>query len=465
MPPVSRQPRQTLDERRQWARRFGESVRSASEEFVELVHEEIGKPRHETITAEILPLVSSCTWHARNAGRILKPRGLGRRPWWLLGQKHRLHHAPLGRVAIIATWNYPVQLLGIQMVQAAVAGNTITVKPSEHAPRTQQKLLELAREAGLSIEELDWTEATREAGAALLTEHDFDHVIFTGSTTVGRRIAEGCAANLTASTLELSGRDSAFVLADADPDLAARTIWAAVATNAGQTCMAPRRALVHRDCYQQFCDALIPLAAGATPRKLVLDSEAPRIHKLVEDAVRAGGRTATGILEPLDAEQFRPAAVLDCPGTAELVSGDFFGPAIAVVPFDDLQDAMAIHQSADQHLATSVYTRNPGNVPSLLGDLESSTVTINDSLVPTAHPAASICGHGRSGWGASRGRRGLLAMTRPVHLARTSPRMRIPATPPDQRALSILERLIGIPRRPKSKSSQTDRTSSTRISP
>ena len=79
MPPVSRQPRQTLDERRQWARRFGESVRSASEEFVELVHEEIGKPRHETITAEILPLVSSCTWHARNAGRILKPRGLGRR--------------------------------------------------------------------------------------------------------------------------------------------------------------------------------------------------------------------------------------------------------------------------------------------------------------------------------------------------------------------------------------------------
>ncbi|MCH2161648.1 MAG: aldehyde dehydrogenase [Phycisphaerales bacterium] len=446
MTSVSRTLRTRQLQRARWARSFGKAVRNATDEFVELVGEEIGKPRYETVATEILPLVASCKWHARHAPGILKPRRIGGTPWWLFGQRHELHHAPLGRVAVIATWNYPVQLLGIQIVQALVAGNDVVVKPSEHAGRTQQRLLELAREAGLPEEALDWTEATREAGAALLAEHDFDHVVFTGSTRIGRRIAEGCATNLTASTLELSGHDSAFVLKDGDARLAARSIWAAVCNNAGQTCMAPRRALVHRDVYREFCDALVPLAAGAQPRRLVLDGEAEHIHDLILQATELGGRTATGVLEPNEGASIRPTAVLDCPDNAKLTKGDYFGPAIAVIPFDDLDEAIAIHRAGGQHLATSVYTGSPGHVDAVLDQLDSSTVTINDTLVPTGHPGAAIAGHGLSGWGASRGRRGLEAMTRPMHVTRTPRRLRLPVEPPSDRALAGLERMIGIPR-------------------
>ena len=309
-------------ERIRWARTFGKAIRAATDEFVDLVGKEIGKPRYETVATEILPLVASCKWHARHAARILKPRRIGGTPWWLFGQRHTLHHVPLGRIAIIATWNYPVQLLGIQMIQALVAGNDVTVKPSEHAGRTQQLLLKLARDAGLPSEALDWTEATREAGAALLAEHDFDHVVFTGSTRIGRRIAEGCATNLTASTLELSGHDSAFVFDDADVRLAAKSIWAALCNNAGQTCMAPRRALVQRSVYREFCDTLIPLAAAAQPRRLVLEGEAEHIEELVREATELGGRTATGVLEQSEGGAIRPVAVIDCPSSARLTHGD-----------------------------------------------------------------------------------------------------------------------------------------------
>ena len=185
--------------------------------------------------------------------------------WWSIGQRHQVERVPLGRIGIIATWNYPVQLLGVQLVQALAAGNRVVVKPSERTPRTQALLLDLARRAGLPEGTLDVLPATRDAGAAMLQHAEMDHLVFAGSTAVGRRIAEAAARRLLPSTLELSGRDTAFVLADADPALAARTIWSAVTMNAGQTCMAPRRVLVDSRVYERFLAALarLPRAPGA----------------------------------------------------------------------------------------------------------------------------------------------------------------------------------------------------------
>ena len=445
-----------ISQRLRWAEAFADGVMAASEELVTLCHQEIAKPRDEVITAEILPLVAACRWHQRHARGVLSSRRLSGTPWWLWGQKHQMIRRPLGRVAIIATWNYPVQLLGIQLLQAAVAGNSITVKPSEYTPRTQRRLLELAWAAGLDTDELTTTEATRAAGEALLAEHDFDHVVFTGSTRVGRKIAQGCANTLTPSTLELSGRDSALVLEDADPRLAARCLWNAVSANAGQSCMAPRRALVHRDVYRPFCEALVPLAASGQPRRLVLPGEAARVRTLVDAAITAGGRSASGLHEHEAPDApIRPMGVLDCPPDAALVEGDHFGPAIAVVEVKDVDQALEIHGTIEQHLATSVWTRHPRRLTDFVERLGSATVMVNDVLVPTAHPAASIEGHGLSGWGPSRGRRGLLAMSQAIHATRTPARMRIPPESPSESQLPILERIAGITKRQPSKRTET----------
>ncbi|MGP1310185.1 MAG: aldehyde dehydrogenase family protein [Phycisphaerales bacterium] len=446
VPAVDNPPEWPLPERVRWLRAFRRSVSAHRQALIASCVDEIHKTPWEALTADVLPLLSAAKWHERFAGGLLRDRRMGGGPWWALGQSHRVRRGPLGTVGIIATWNYPVQLLGVQMVQALAAGNRVVVKPSERAPRTQGLLLALARDAGLPSGQLEWTEATREAGAGMLRERRFDHVVFTGSTAVGREIARWASETLTPTTLELSGRDSAFVLGDADPRVAARSIWNGATTNAGQTCMAPRRALVDRSIYAALLAELAPLAAGARPRRLIDEQAAARVDALARDACERGGRSLSGVLEPVRGDTMTPVAIADCPPDASLVGGDHFGPALAVVPVDSLDDALRIHFGCDQHLATSVFTRSRRNADALIERLGSTTVTVNDCLVPTGHPGASISGRGLSGWGESRGAAGLLSMTRPVHISRTPalrPSIFEPAPGQRRRFEGVMDRVYG----------------------
>ena len=347
---------------------------------------------------------------------------------------------PLGHVAIIATWNYPYQLLGIQLLQAIAAGNRVTVKPSERAPRCQQALLELAREAGLSESRLTWTEPTREAGRDLLEFGQFDHVVFTGSTAVGRTIASTLAATLTPSTLELSGSDSAIVLADADVELAADSIYFDLALNAGQSCMAPRRVIVEAEAYDRFAEAFRPKFEHASQVRLVRGAEAQHCRDLVERARSNGAEiTASTVSAP---DGFAPTAVLACPAEAEIAASDHFGPAIAVIRSESRSETISLAESSMKSLATSIFTNKPSDAEALASQLSAGFVTVNDCLLPTAHPGASIAGHGSSGWGASRGELGLLAMTRPRFLSTTSRKLRIPTEEPSLRVQRTIERYI-----------------------
>ncbi|MFO0963376.1 MAG: aldehyde dehydrogenase family protein [Phycisphaerales bacterium] len=441
--------------RLRWAEAFHRRLAAAEAELCDAVRNDIAKPAWETLTQELMPLVASLRWHRREARRILGPHRVRGAAWWQLGQRHYRFRLPVGRVLIIATWNYPIQLLGVQMAQAIVGGNRVVVKPSERSPRSQRMLVELARaalsEAGLPPDMLVSAEATREAGRALLERERFDHVVFTGSTEVGREIALACARTLTPCTLELSGRDSAIVLEDAEIPLAARAIWHAATMNAGQTCMAPRRALVVESVYAAFVDALRPIAGAAKPVRLTDAAMAERCVRLSRDAVSAGARSVSGVIEPAQGSTMRPLAVADCPRDCELVAGAHFGPVLAVVPVRDLADALALHRSEGQHLATSVYTRHTGRIlhdTALLAALGSTTVTLNDTILPTAHPAVSIAGVGASGWGASRGEAGLCALTREVVASTTSLRIRTPLDEPDRGVKGWLRRLALGPARP-----------------
>lgn len=435
----------SLAARRRFLACFGRRIRRATDELCATVGAEIGKAPAETLVADVLPLLASLDWHRRRLPQLLSPQSLGGRAWWQFGQRHRVLRAPVGRVAIIATWNYPIQLLGIQLSQAVAAGNRVCVKPSERCPSTHALLLsiaaEAAREAGLSDATLEVRDPTREAGARLLRDERFDHVVFTGSTSVGRAIAEIAATTLTPTTLELSGHDSSIVLADADPALAARTIWYAVTMNAGQTCMAPRRALVDRTIYRKFLAALAPFAAAARPLRLVDAAAAERCHELAQRAAAAGARSLAGTIEPADGALMRPMAIVDCPPEAALVEGDHFGPVIAVVPVDGLDGALKLHREVGQALATSVFTADAQAIAARAADFGSSFVTINDAVLPTVHPAAALAGRGASGWGASRGVAGLLALTREVTVSTTG-RVRLPAELPDANVVAWIRRLM-----------------------
>lgn len=442
-----------LRDRLRWLRAFRDHLKRHQARLCDLASEEVGKPRFEAMVADILPLLASCGWHLRRAPRLLRPRRVRGGGLLGLGTTVERRRLAVGRVLIIATWNYPVQLLGIQLVQAVVAGNEVVVKPSERAPRTQALLVELACRAAEEIASMrgriSMREATREAGRRVLADEAFDHVVFTGSTSVGRAIAEVCAARLIPTTLELSGSDSAIVLADADARRAARAVFMGVTGNAGQTCMAPRRALVAREVLGAFTAELARLVAGAQRLTLVDADAARRSHAVSVEAVRAGGCSIAATIEPCDGRAMRPVAVVDCPPETDLFLGRHFGPAIAVRAFDSLDEAFALHARAGQYLATSIWTRRPG--AELVARAEacgSSLVHFNAVLLPSAHPGVAICGHGPSGWGASRGESGLLSLTREVSVTRTSAFVEPPLGEPSARVQRTLSRLLSWPFRP-----------------
>jgi len=437
-----------LASRVSWLGELQSRVAARTDALVDAISAEVGKSRWEALATDVLPLVDSIRWHRRHAARVLVGGPVGGRPWWMMGMGHGIERVPLGHVAVIATWNYPVQLLGIQLVQALVAGNRVTVKPSERSPRSQLALLELFAH-GLPPGTLDWTASDRAAGEALLRDRRFDHVVFTGSTEVGRVVAETCARTLTPTTLELSGCDSALVLDDADPAIAARGIWDAVTMNAGQTCMAPRRAIVDARIWPRFIEHLAPLvgASGALP--LVSSESASRVAECVRDAVASGGRPLRGVVEGPRGVHWRPAAVAGGDLMSELARGRHFGPALAVLAAEGLESAVALHRRFDQHLAVSVWcsasrARRMSRDRATLSALGAGVVTFNDAVRPTAHPATSITGNGSSGWGATRGEAGLRAMSREVSVSITSTRMRMPSGEPSPSVQSIFRRLVGL---------------------
>ncbi|MEO1716495.1 MAG: aldehyde dehydrogenase family protein [Planctomycetota bacterium] len=420
MPTTSRIP--DFADRVQAVKRFRALLAHHADDLVRLMGEEIHKPEFEALASDVLPLLASCTWHIKHAKRVLRDRKPPGKPPWLLGVSHRVARRPLGRVAIIATWNYPVQLVGVQIVQAFVGGNDIIVKPSERSPQTQELLLDLAEQAGIPI---DRVPATRAAGETLVRDESFDHLLFTGSTTVGKAIARVLAERLIPSTLELSGNDSAVVLPSADPTLAAKCIWYALTLNHGQTCMAPHRALVAEQHMESFLNEIRRLSIEAQPRRLIDDAATDHCRQVAREAIDAGGELICG--DP-DAELLAPIVVANAPHKSRLHTGEHFGPLLAVATLANEPEARAKHFDPDP-LTLSVFGSTQ-DAKTFAARSRAGTVTINDAIIPTGHPGAPLSAVGDSGWGVSRGVEGLLAMTRPVSMSTTPKRVRLPLDPP-----------------------------------
>jgi len=385
---------------------------------------ELGKTPEETIAGDLLPLADACLFLEREADSLLRPRRVpaAQRPLSLWGQSDRVYRRPRGVVGVIGTWNYPLLLNGVQIVQALAAGNGVLWKPSEVAPGCAESLYGLFRKAGFPDGLLQRMDSSREAGQALV-EAAVDHVVFTGSAAVGRRIAARLGERLVSCTLELSGCDAMFVLHDADVNLAAAAAWFGATLNRGQTCIAVRRAFVQRSVYPAFCDRLKELASAAVPVKLALPSQARLAERLVAEALADGGRLVASPSPPNPLPQgergerngdpacFTPTVVVDARPNLALCREPSFAPILAVIPFDALDDALDWNGRCPYGLGASIFTRDGGKAESLAALLPAGMVAVNDVVAPTTHPATPFLGVGDSGWGATQGAEGLLEMT------------------------------------------------------
>lgn len=371
-----------------------------------------GRPRAETMMAEVTLVMTGIDWLSRRLGRWVRPQRV-RMPPEFLGARGRIERVPLGRVGIIAPWNYPVQLALLPMAAALAGGNRVLLKPSEFTPRTSALLGRLIARA-LPPEVASVVEGGPDVARAV-SELPLDGLFFTGSTATGRKVAEAAARNLVPVVLELGGKSPAVMLPDADLADAARAIMAGKLFSAGQTCVAPDYLLVPRARMEEVLAAL----AQAT-RRLYPDPEAGDYASIARPQDRErllgllGGQRAVPLMDPMPgAPRLGAWAVIDPDPASALMREEVFGPILPLVPYDDLGQAEAFANARSTPLAAYVFGRDRTACEGVVARVRSGGAAINDCVTHVAAHPLPFGGAGDSGMGAYHGEEGFRSFTRP----------------------------------------------------
>lgn len=393
-------------------RRFRQSLPGAADALTAAVERDVGRPPHEVLGTDLLPLADACRFLEKRAASILKPRTAGDRPLWLFGSTDRVIRRPRGVVAVIGTWNYPLFLNGVQIAHALTAGNGVLWKPSELSVASSELLHELFLKAGVPADLFPRLPSERDAGPQLL-EADIDYLVFTGSAAVGRQIAKRLGERLIPSTLELSGCDALLMMPDADVAMTADAAWFGSTVNRGQTCIAVRRAFVPRPHYDEFLRRIGDKIATAGPMTLATAGQVRHADRLIADAEAKGGRVLKPDMAVDGDRQTVPRVVADATADMAVCREDCFAPLMAVLPYDDPAEAVRRANACAYGLGMSVFTRDASRYVHIINEARAGVVTVNDVIAPMAHPATPFGGVGASGWGTTQGAEGLLELTVP----------------------------------------------------
>lgn len=328
------------------------------------------------------------------------------------------HRAPLGVVAAIIPWNFPLILLGFKLGPALIAGNTLVVKPAPTTPLATLQLAALIKDA-LPPGVLNVIADDNDLGSALTSHPGVRKVSFTGSTATGARVMASAAESLKRVTLEMGGNDAGIVLADNDPKEVAPKLFASAFGNCGQICIAMKRLYVQDEIYDAVCDELAEIAASKTVGDgldpdtdlgpLQNKRQYEKVAELIADAAQHGKVIAGG--EPNAGPGFfiPPTIVRDVADGVRLVDEEQFGPALPVIRFSDLDDAVSRVNRGAEGLGGSVWTKDLDAARDLAVRMESGTVWVNKH--GELDPSIPFSGAKQSGIGTELGMAGVEEFT------------------------------------------------------
>ena len=373
-----------------------------------------GRSGAETRMLEIFPALEAVRHARRHLARWMKPRRARTNLWFLPGRS-RVLMQPLGVVGIVVPWNYPIYLAVGPLVAALAAGNRALVKMSESAPATGALLERLVAER-FSPEVLAIVNGGAEVARAFVAL-PFDHLLFTGSTPVGREVMRAAAQNLTPVTLELGGKSPAIVGRGIAAAEAADRILYGKCLNGGQTCIAPDYALVPEESVAAFVEAARGAVARLYPRlgdnpdytAIISARHRARLAGYLDEA-RVRGATVVEINpagEDLSASpKLAPTLVLGAPADARVMVDEIFGPILPVVPYRTLDEAIGYVNARPRPLALYVFDHDRAAVGRVLAETMSGGVSVNETILHIAQDDLPFGGVGASGMGEYHGRAG-----------------------------------------------------------
>lgn len=385
------------------------------DEIVAAVTADFGhRSPHETKLADIYPVVAGLRHARKHLRRWMKPQ---RRPIDLIFKPGtgRIEYQPLGVIGIVSPWNYPVQLTLAPLTAAIAAGNRAMIKPSELTPRTSALMERILAEV-FDESEVIVVQGGPEVARAF-TQLPFDHLLFTGSTAVGRQVMRSAADNLVPVTLELGGKSPALVAPDYPLGKAAERIAVGKLLNAGQTCIAPDYALIPRGSERAFIAAFRDAVARLYPAlaknpdytAIITERHHARLHTLLAEA-REGGATLHEINpagEDLSASRkIAPFILTGAPDEAGVMQEEIFGPLLPLVSYESLDEAYRFINARPRPLAFYVFSHDAKTVEQSIARTVSGGVCVNDTLLHCVQEELPFGGVGPSGMGAYHGEAG-----------------------------------------------------------
>lgn len=409
-----------LEKKRDVFRKAKQILLSRSFEIARLITLEKGSPLPESLSVEVWGALEALDYYGRNLRKFLKAKTVKHHVTVFLHKKASFHFKPLGPTLVISPWNFPFLIAFCDILSTLTAGNTVVLRPSTSTPLVGLSIREIFDEAGLPPGVLNIMICRIPQAEEMITSPLIQTIMFTGSTTTGKRIMELASRNLTNIVLELGGKDPMIVLEDADVERAAQgAVWAGF-MNCGQSCGAVERVYVAEKIADEFIERILdlthklkvgnPLDPEIDIGPLATQGQLQIVEEHVEEARQKGAQILCGgeKIESLPGYFFQPAVLEKVNHSMKIMKEETFGPVLPIMRFYAPEEAISLANDSIYGLTASVWTRNRKKASWMADRIEAGTVTINDHMFSFEEPAAIWGGIKQTGIGHSHGYYGLL---------------------------------------------------------